>query len=359
MSDFNEDLRRVLDALPIGIVLHRDRLVLYANRVCRDRIGLGRLDPLFGREPIGSTAPSERAIGLQPVGAAECGETGQSVWPQLTGEDGRSYAVAMLRARVEFAAAPAALTVLHDVTEYVDLQQQVQRAQKLESVWRFATGIVHDFNNLLAVIFSCAADLESRIRSGSLPETEIIDALRGAGERARDLTAQLLALARTDAAAPPSLDLNAVVLRSEKLLRRVLRRDIRLVTTLDPALWRVRADAGIVERVLLNLVVNSQDAMPDGGRLTIETANGGGDDRGAAAGSHVRLTVHDTGHGMSPYVKEHLFEPFFTTKPIGQGTGLGLAIVHGIVTRSGGYVVVDSAPGQGTTFDIYLPRTGE
>jgi CheY-like chemotaxis protein len=161
------------------------------------------------------------------------------------------------------------------------------------------------------------------------------------------------------------LDLNAVVRATEKLLRRILRENVELVTKLDTGAWNVRSDPGLIEQVVLNLAVNAHDAMPKGGRLTIETANVEADARVVAGhpwmrdGQYVRLVVRDTGQGMSAEVKAHLFEPFFTTKARGLGTGLGLATVYGIVKQSGGCVLVESAPGHGTTFEIYLPRTLE
>ena len=242
------------------------------------------------------------------------------------------------------------------------LTEQLQQSQRLESVGRLAGGIAHDFNNLLTVILSCAETLREDVGARSLAEPEVIDEIRAAGTRAAELTRQLLAFARKQIIAPVSLDMNAVVRGSEKMLRRVLGEDIEVVVSLQPTVWTVRCDPGQVEQVVLNLAVNARDAMPNGGRLAIGTANVEiGEDLVAAnpwmhKGQYVRLTLCDTGHGMSPEVKAHLFEPFFTTKPAGQGTGLGLATVYGIVKQSDGYILADSAPGQGTKFDIYFPR---
>jgi PAS domain S-box-containing protein len=249
-----------------------------------------------------------------------------------------------------------------DVTEQRRTEEQLRQAQKLESIGRLAGGVAHDFNNLLTVILSCADALGDEVSAGSPPNLEDIQEIQRAGKRAAELTRQLLAFARKQVIALVPLDVNSVVRGSEKLLRRVLGEDVELVVALHPDLWTARCDPGQLEQVILNLVVNSRDAMPLGGRLTIETANVEAPEhpppRGLEEGSgeFVQLTISDSGTGMAPDVKEHLFEPFFTTKPQGRGTGLGLATVYGIVTQSDGLIRVDSEPGRGTTVQIRLPR---
>jgi two-component system cell cycle sensor histidine kinase/response regulator CckA len=251
-----------------------------------------------------------------------------------------------------------------DVTAHLQLEAQYLQAQKLESIGRLAGGIAHDFNNLLTVILSSTEVLRQDRAAGIAVDDEDIEQIHAAGERARDLTRQLLAFARKQVIAPTSLDLNAVVRGSEKLLRRVLGEDVRLVVNADPELWPSMCDAGQIEQVLVNLAVNARDAMPGGGVLTVETRNAEVGDAESARdperrpGSWVRLLVRDTGLGMSPEAMEHLFEPFFTTKERGKGTGLGLATVHGIVAQSGGHIRVESQPGRGTSFEIFLPRSG-
>jgi two-component system, cell cycle sensor histidine kinase and response regulator CckA len=249
-----------------------------------------------------------------------------------------------------------------DVTDQRRLEEQLQQAQKLDGIGRLAGGVAHDFNNLLTVILSCAETLQEDVRRGSPASLEEIDEIRAAGERARELTRQLLAFARKQVIAPVSLDLNGVVRNSERLLRRVLGEDVELVTRFHPDLWTVRCDPGQTEQVILNLAVNARDAMPGGGKLTIETANVQIDESDVASypfmrvGSHVQLTIRDSGLGMSPEVKARIFEPFFTTKSAGKGTGLGLAMAYGIVKQSGGYILVESEPGHGTRFKIFFPR---
>jgi two-component system cell cycle sensor histidine kinase/response regulator CckA len=242
------------------------------------------------------------------------------------------------------------------------LKSELHHAAKMEAIGQLAGGIAHDFNNLLTVILSGAEALRSGLGDGSRVDAGIADEIASAGGRARDLTRQLLAFARRQVIAPVPLDLNELVRRSEKLLRRVLGEDVELVAVLQPDLWSVRCDPGQLEQVVLNLVVNARAAMPRGGKLTIETANANVDERFAASrpwmrpGPYVRLTVRDSGHGMPPEVRERVFEPFFTTKPVGQGTGLGLATVYGIVKQSEGYILVESEPERGATFAVFLPR---
>jgi PAS domain S-box-containing protein len=251
-----------------------------------------------------------------------------------------------------------------DVTEQRNLQDQLRQAQKLESVGRLAGGIAHDFNNLLIGILGYAEFLEEGIRNGA-PDLEDLAEIRRAGERARDLTRQLLAVARRHVSQPRVIDANVVVRESEKLLRRVLGEDVALDVRLAPDLWPVKADPAHVQQVILNLAVNARDAMPGGGTLAIETSNADVGPRDAAAsagvqpGAYARIAVTDSGQGMSADTLAHLFEPFFTTKPAGLGTGLGLATVYGIVKQAGGHVTVESAPERGSRFDVYLPRTAE
>ena len=261
--------------------------------------------------------------------------------------------------------AGGAVVTFRDVTERRNLRGQFQQAQKMEAVGRLAAGIAHDFNNLLTIINGYTELLLARPASGNEDEAQArarVAGIRKAGERAAGLTKQLLAFSRQQVLEPRLLDLNAVVAEMESLLRRVLGEDLKFATALSPGLGTVRADPGQIGQVLMNLVVNARDAMPDGGTLTVETANVRLDARTAAAhsdlapGEYVMLAVTDTGTGMDAATLSHVFEPFFTTKPAGQGTGLGLATVFGIAQQSGGAVAVHSELGRGTTMRVYLPR---
>jgi signal transduction histidine kinase/ActR/RegA family two-component response regulator len=248
--------------------------------------------------------------------------------------------------------------------ELARTQEQLIHAQKMEAIGRLAGGVAHDFNNLLTVIRGYTELMLEELP----PEAPIalqLGLIQRTTDRAAALTRQLLAFSRRQLLQPIVLDLNGVVAEMEKMLRVLIGEDVELVTLLDPALGRVRADAGQLEQVLMNLAVNARDAMPGGGRLTIGTANvalGGADARravGIEPGRYVALTVGDTGVGMDAATQARVFEPFFTTKGPGKGTGLGLATVYGIVQQSGGHVTVESAPGRGAMFTVRLPRVEE
>jgi two-component system cell cycle sensor histidine kinase/response regulator CckA len=240
-------------------------------------------------------------------------------------------------------------------------EEQLRHAQKMEAVGRLAGGVAHDFNNLLSVILSYTDFILEGMDPGDPSRADLAEVQR-AGLRATDLTRQLLAFSRRQVLLPKVIDLNGVVLGMEKMLRRMLGEDVLLSLVTAPRPARALVDPGQVEQVLMNLAVNARDAMPTGGRLTIEVAHAELDaaqaaGAGVAPGGYVTVEVTDTGGGMPPEVREHVFEPFFTTKEPGKGTGLGLATVLGIVQQSGGNVSVASEPGRGATFKAYLPGT--
>jgi two-component system cell cycle sensor histidine kinase/response regulator CckA len=298
--------------------------------------------------------------------ATEAGETGIGDEDLLWRADGTSFYADWRSSPLRGAAgASGAVVTFRDVTERRNLRQQFQQAQKMEAVGRLAAGIAHDFNNLLTVINGYTELLLARPASGAPEDAEArarVAGIRKAGERAAGLTKQLLAFSRQQVLEPRVLDLNAVVAEMEPLLRRVLGEDVEIKIACADALGTVRADPGQIGQVLMNLVVNARDAMPQGGTLTLETANAVLDQRYAAdhpdvvPGDYVMLAVRDTGTGMDAATRSHIFEPFFTTKPVGQGTGLGLATVFGIAKQSGGHVGVSSELGVGTTMQLYLPR---
>jgi two-component system, cell cycle sensor histidine kinase and response regulator CckA len=253
---------------------------------------------------------------------------------------------------------------LMDDTERRKIEQQLQQSQRLEAVGRLAGGIAHDFNNLLTIIMGYSQLLLRRIPKSDRNYADVFEIV-GASERAGSLTNQLLAFSRNQILQPRVIDLNHVVADLDRMLRRVIGEHIDLVTVADPRVGRVKADPGQIEQVVVNLAVNARDAMPNGGRLTIETANAYLDENytashiGAAPGHHVMLAVSDNGAGIDEEVQSHIFEPFFTTKQASKGTGLGLSTVYGIVKQSGGNIWVYSEPGRGTTFKVYLPRVDE
>ena len=253
---------------------------------------------------------------------------------------------------------------VEDITEKRILEGQLRMAAKMEAVGRLSGGIAHDFNNLLGVIIGYGQVLKRRLGAAN-PLYEHAEEIEKAGERAATLTRQLLAFSRQQILSPTVLNLNDLVTDMEKMLPRLIGEDISVIIRLAPALGMVKADRGQIEQIVMNLAVNSRDAMPEGGKLLIETENVQFDAQyvrqhaGAKLGSYVMLSVTDSGMGMDAETQAHIFEPFFTTKELGKGTGLGLATVYGVVKQSGGYIWVDSQPGKGASFKVFLPHTVE
>ena len=256
---------------------------------------------------------------------------------------------------------PATLHFLRDITPQRKLEAQLQQSQKMEAIGTLAGGVAHDFNNLLTTIIGCSDLMMMRIgKDHELREN--LEDIRKAGDRAASLTRQLLAFSRRQILEPKVIDLNDVIPDMDKMLRRLIGEDIDLETVLAPGLGRVEADPGQVEQIIMNLAVNARDAMPRGGKLTMETANVDLDEAYARShvavtpGPYVMMAISDSGTGMDEETLSKAFDPFFTTKEAGRGTGLGLSTVYGIVKQSKGNIWAYSEPGKGTTFKIYLPR---
>ncbi len=262
---------------------------------------------------------------------------------------------------IELGGQACLLVASDEITEKKQLEEQLHQARKLESIGRLAGGVAHDFNNLLTVI-NGYSDLILQHLDEDDSNWVRVDQIRKAGDRAAELTGQLLAFSRKQVIQPKAIDLNALIRETEPMLRRLLPESIETLLQLTPGSVRVMADPGQLQQVLINLAVNARDAMPQGGKLMVETAAVELDRQyasghaGMIPGPYVLLAIGDTGVGMSPEVREHVFEPFFTTKKKGAGTGLGLATVYGIVRQNGGWIWVFSEPGAGATFKIYLPR---
>jgi two-component system cell cycle sensor histidine kinase/response regulator CckA len=275
-------------------------------------------------------------------------------------KNGSLLEVEVVAHTIDFGGRLANLVLARDITEQRRLEAQLRQAQKMEAVGRLAGGIAHDFNNLLTAILG-SAQLALREVDRTHPVREDLEEIRRAGLRAADLTRQLLAYSRRQVVAPRVIDVNEAVRALDTMLRRLIREDIALVFELAPEPLAVRSDPGQLEQVVMNLVVNARDALPEGGRITVRTAavtlgeHQPGNDPAAPPGPYVHLAVVDNGEGLSAEARTHLFEPFFTTKELGKGTGLGLATVYGIVKQNNGFIYVDSESGAGTTVRVYLP----
>ena len=275
-------------------------------------------------------------------------------------KDGTAIDVELTAGRVEFNGRAAALVLANDVTERRALEERLAQAEKMEAIGRLAGGVAHDFNNLITVISGYTEILLARTE---LDGREHLAEIRHAADQAAALTRQLLAFSRRQVLHPRVVDVNEIVAGMEPMVRRIIGRDVTVAVRLATGPKTVKADRSQLERVILNLAANARDAMPTGGRLTIETGAVDFDDEFVAArgegtaGPNVMLSVSDTGVGMSDDIQRQAFEPFFTTKEPGAGTGLGLATVFGVVKQSGGSIYVYSEPGRGTTFKVYLPAT--
>jgi len=348
LRDKEQRWRGLVELLPDGVLVHDGGTVLLANAAARQMLGVTSDAEVIG-QPVGdfvqTTPEADPGAGIHEPGAAVA---------RLVAVDGRSTEVELRQVPFSAMGRPAIQLVAHDVTERRRLEAQLRQTQKMEALGRLAGGVAHDFNNLVMVIGAHCEVLLEELEDGEVKES--VGEIRKAGLRAASLTRQLLAFSRKQVLQPEVLDLNAVLDDVDRMLRRLIGEDIDLVTERAPDLWTVKADAGQLEQVLMNLAVNAREAMPRGGRLVIETTNARStaDADDLPQGDWVKLTVKDNGTGMDQATQARVFEPFFTTKV--HCTGLGLATVFGIVQQSRGRIRVRSEVGRGTTFDIFLPR---
>ena len=354
----------LVEHAPVGIYRSTpDGRFLAVNSALVGLLGFGSADEVLqlhiSRDVYADPAERQRLLDRDSYTDREYDEV-EATWKR---KDGRHLTVQLSVRAVRSRSGQVEYyeTFVRDVTEQRRLQTQLVQSQKMEAVGRLAGGIAHDFNNLLTVI-TTSCDLLLEDLAATDPKREDVDQVRKAADGAAALTRQLLAFSRQQVLTPQIVNLGDVVYGVEKMLRRVIGEDVDLVTVLGSDVGAVKADVGQLEQVLMNLAVNARDAMPTGGKLTIETANVEHDpdyareQEAAPVSRFVMLAVSDTGTGMDEATKARIFEPFFTTKEVGKGTGLGLATVYGIVRQSGGFIWVYSEPGLGTTFKIYLPQ---
>jgi two-component system, cell cycle sensor histidine kinase and response regulator CckA len=369
LQESEQRFRALVDGAPDGIYVQSDGRVTFVNPSMVSLLGAKGPEDLLGAQFMTWVAPEYRDFVSARIRKQR--ETGQAALPaeqDYLRLDGSRVPVEVTAVPLPFPGAPVHLVFVRDRTARLEgaaaqesLRSQLLQAQKMESIGRLAGGVAHDFNNILMVQKGYCEIIKHSLKSDD-PLCRHLLEIENAADRAAALTQQLLAFSRKQALAPRNIDLNVLVTNLDQMLRRLIGEDVELLTVGAPRPAIVRADPGQVEQVLVNLAVNARDAMPDGGKLTIEVAEVDLDQTyadshvGVTPGGHVMLAVSDTGFGMDEEIMRHLFEPFFTTKGEGRGTGLGLSTVYGIVRQSGGSVWVSSEPSKGTTFKVYLPR---
>jgi PAS domain S-box-containing protein len=366
----SDDLRALLEASPNAIVaVDEQGRIVYANPRVSTTFGYAPVE-LLG-SPVERLVPDELGATHRRHHAgfmASPSARPMGIGLDLAGrrQDGSAVPVEISLVPLDTSAGRLVFATIVDITARTSLEAQLRQAQKMESVGRLAGGIAHDFNNMLFAIRSYTDILAEDIDATPPPDPaslrSTIAGIDKAAEQAQQLTAQLLAFSRQQLVQPADVEIRRAVTAIEPMLRRLIGEDIRLKLALDPAAAWVRIDPTQFDQALVNLVVNARDAMPDGGTLQIEThgvrvrPDHPAPDADIPQGDYVEIAVGDTGIGMDADTLQRVFEPFFTTKPVGQGTGLGLALVYGVVTQASGHVTVDSEPGVGTTFRLYLPR---
>jgi len=352
--------RELAEMLPAMVVeLDREGRATYANQYAFRCTGYDQQDLEDGLRPVEALFPEEGRRVRDNVDRVLAGENPGAHEYRLRRKDGTMLPVlAQSTPITQNGTVTGMRSVLFDLTERKALEGRLREAEKLQAVGQLAGGVAHDFNNMLGIIIGYAELLQQK-PTGDKDLSDSLRSIWNAATSASDVVRQLLAFSRRQAMDVRIVDLNQVTANLAKMLRRVIGEHIELLLALAGDSARVRADPSQVDQILMNLITNARDAMPSGGTVTVRTFHTPGDGSSGTPGAWVGLSVSDTGCGIDADTREHLFEPFFTTKAAGRGTGLGLASVHGIVTQHGGRIEVESRPGRGSTFTVYLPTAGE
>ena len=367
LAESEERFRTIFDGSPIGMaVIGTDGRIVASNLACRQMLSLKEEDMAGVAVFDELTHPDDRAGDAQRFQQLIRGEIEYDRREKryILRDGRRVFAdLHLFLVRDKKGAARYLIGIAVDISERKSLETQLRQAQRMETIGRLAGGVAHDFNNLLMVIKGyCDLLIERGGNGDGMPQLERISK---AADQAASLTQQLLAFSRRQVMQPKVFNLNTLVWNAEQMLSRLISENVEMVTVTAKNLGAIKADPGQIEQVILNLVINARDAMPNGGTLTLETANIELDKSyaqghlGAVPGSYIMLAVTDNGLGMDDETQARIFEPFFTTKELGKGTGLGLSMVYGIVKQSGGYIWVHSAVGKGSSFRVYLPRVFE
>jgi PAS domain S-box-containing protein len=356
----------IVEHSQMGVYILQGERLVYLNPKAADLLGYTQQELLDAPNAFAFVHEQDRAFVIDQLSRLGHGAPSVHLTVRGTKKTGELIQVEAYCSASEFNGQPAILATVTDISDRMKLEEQLRQAQKMEAVGRLAGGIAHDFNNLLTAIRGNAELLSHRVKNDAAMMQEV-DEILHAADRAASLTRQLLAFSRKQILQPVPIDVNEIVGAVARMARRLIGTEVRLKLELAPAVASVLADPAQIEQVLLNLIVNARDAMPDGGMITVQTANVHLSAKsrqivqaGIMPGPFVMLAVIDCGLGMDPATQARLFEPFFTTKETGRGTGLGLSTVYGTVRQTGGAITVESALGKGSSFRVYLPAiTGD